>query len=102
MKKEVKDVAASVRQRLQNVAKKANRPFQEVLENFGMERFLYALNNWAALTRYTGEGFLEIDNNIAERERKRVAISRKNWLFVGSEQGGKTAAVMFSFTSTCT
>ena len=43
MKKEVKDVAASVRQRLQNVAKKANRPFQEVLEYFAMERFLYRL-----------------------------------------------------------
>ncbi len=38
MKKPVNDVAASVRQRLQNVAKKTNRPFQEVLEYFAMER----------------------------------------------------------------
>ena len=32
---------------------------------------------------------------------KRIAIGRKNWLFVGSDQGGRTAAVLFSFTSTC-
>jgi transposase len=32
---------------------------------------------------------------------KRIAIGRKNWLFVGSDKGGHTAAVLFSFTSTC-
>jgi transposase len=61
----------------------------------------YALNNWAALVRYTEAGFLAIDNNVAEREMKRIAIGRKNWLFVGSPQGGQTAAVLVSFTSTC-
>jgi hypothetical protein len=61
----------------------------------------YALNNWTALIRYTEAGFLAIDNNVAEREMKRVAIGRKNWLFVGSPQGGRTATVLLSFTSTC-
>jgi transposase len=61
----------------------------------------YALNNWTALSRYTEAGFLSIDNNVAEREMKRIAIGRKNWLFVGSTKGGQTAAVLFSFTSTC-
>jgi transposase len=61
----------------------------------------YALNNWTALARYTERGFLAIDNNVAEREMKRIAIGRKNWLFVGSEKGGHTAAVLLSFTSTC-
>lgn len=61
----------------------------------------YALNQWQALCRYTEAGFLAIDNNAAEREMKRIAIGRKNWLFVGSVQGGRTAAVLFSFTSTC-
>jgi hypothetical protein len=61
----------------------------------------YALNNWSALIRYTEAGFLAIDNNVAEREMKRIAIGRKNWLFVGSDKGGHTAAVLFSFTSTC-
>jgi hypothetical protein len=32
---------------------------------------------------------------------KRIAIGRKNWLFVGSSAGGKTAAILFTFTSTC-
>jgi hypothetical protein len=59
------------------------------------------LNNWVALVRYTEAGFLAIDNNVAEREMKRVAISRKNWLTVGSPLGRQTAAVLFSFTSTC-
>jgi transposase len=74
----------------------------EVLPKSPMaEAIGYALNNWAALRRYTEAGFLSIDNNVAEREMKRIAIGRKNWLFVGSAQGGRTAAVLFSFTSTC-
>jgi transposase len=74
----------------------------EVLPKSPMgEAITYALNQWTALVRYTEAGFLAIDNNVAEREMKRIAIGRKNWLFVGSEQGGHTAAVLFSFTSTC-
>ena len=65
------------------------------------EAVAYALNNWAALVRYTEAGFLSIDNNVAEREMKRIAIGRKNWLTVGSPRGGQTAAVLISFTSTC-
>jgi len=74
----------------------------EVLPKSPMgEAIAYTLHNWQALVRYTEAGFLAIDNNVAEREMKRIAIGRKNWLFVGSEQGGRTAAVLFSFTSTC-
>jgi len=74
----------------------------EVLPKSPMaEAIGYALNNWAALTRYTEAGFLDIDNNAAEREMKRVAIGRKNWLTIGSPRGGMTAAVLMSFTSTC-
>jgi transposase len=74
----------------------------EVLPKSPMAEALgYALNNWTALVRYTEAGFLAIDNNVAEREMKRIAIGRKNWLFVGSPQGGRTAAVLISFTSTC-
>lgn len=75
---------------------------QRVLPKSPMaEAIGYALNNWTALIRYTEAGFLSIDNNVAEREMKRIAIGRKNWLFVGSANGGHTAAVLFSFTSTC-
>ena len=61
----------------------------------------YALNNWVALVRYTDAGFLAIDNNVAEREMKRIAVGRKNWLSIGSPRGGQTAALLFSFTSCC-
>ena len=78
----------------------AQRP--EVLPKSPMgEAIGYALNNWAALVRYTEAGFLAIDNNAAEREMKRIAIGRKNWLTVGSPRGGQTAAMHFSFMSTC-
>jgi transposase len=74
----------------------------EVLPKSPMgEAIGYALNNWEALRRYTDAGFLAIDNNAAEREMKRIAIGRKNWLTVGSPRGGQTAAVLMSFTSTC-
>jgi transposase len=65
------------------------------------EAIQYALNQWTALLRYTEAGCLAIDNNVAEREMKRIAIGRKNWLFVGTAATGQTAAVLFSFTSTC-
>ncbi len=61
----------------------------------------YARSNWAALNRYTEAGFLAIDNNASERAEKPVAIGRKNWLFAGSEGGGRTAATPFSLASTC-
>jgi transposase len=78
----------------------AQRP--EVLPKSPMgEAIGYALNNWTALVRYTEAGFLAIDNNVSEREMKRIAIGRKNWLSIGSPRGGQTAAVLFSFTSTC-
>jgi transposase len=61
----------------------------------------YALNHWEALTRYTEHGFLAIDNNWAEREMKKIAVGRKNWLFFGSDRGGRTAAVLCSLVSSC-
>jgi hypothetical protein len=61
----------------------------------------YARNQWAALQVYTTAGFLEIDNNAAERALRPVAIGRKNYLFFGSDVGGETAAVLYTFTQTC-
>jgi transposase len=61
----------------------------------------YTLNQWDALNRYTTDGDLHMDNNISERTLKLIGIGRLNWLFVGSDNGGKTAAVWFSFTATC-
>ena len=61
----------------------------------------YALRHWLALTRYLDDGFLDIDNNIAERTLRHIAIGRKNWLFAGSARGGATAATLFSVASSC-
>lgn len=61
--------------------------------------FTYTLNQWVALKRYLEEGYLSLDNNVAERLVKLPAIGRKNFLFVGSEKGGRGAAVMYSLVS---
>jgi transposase len=61
----------------------------------------YVLNQWEALKVYTTDGDLDIDNNISERTLKLIGMGRVNWLFLGSDNGGKTAAVLFSFTATC-
>jgi transposase len=58
----------------------------------------YCLKNWDALKRYTENGELSIDNNAAERAVKPIALGRKNWLFCGSDNGGMTAAILFSLT----
>jgi transposase len=56
----------------------------------------YARNQWQALCRYTEDGRLSIDNNVSERTLRHQAIGRKNWLFLGSEQAGPRAAVLFT------
>ena len=56
----------------------------------------YLRNNWEALTRFLSDGRLPIDNNDAERDLRRIAVGRKNWLFVGSREGGDRAAVILS------
>ena len=61
----------------------------------------YVLNQWEALKRYTSGGDLHIDNNLSERTLKLIGMGRINWLFLGSDKGGQTAAVLFSFTATC-
>ena len=61
----------------------------------------YALKNWTALTRYCGDGDLSIDNNGTERSLRGFAIGRNNWTFFGSDNGGRTAAVLRSFVTCC-
>jgi transposase len=61
----------------------------------------YALNHWAALTRYCDDGDLEIDNTAAERSLRGIAVGRNNWTFFGSDNGGKTAAVLRTFVASC-
>ena len=61
----------------------------------------YARNHWQALLRFTEHGFLNIDNNASERAMRPAAMGRKNYLFAGSDEGGRTAAVLYTLTQTC-
>lgn len=61
----------------------------------------YALRQWRELNVFAADGAVPIDNNVSEREMKRIVLNRKASLFVGNERGGGTAAILASFTSTC-
>jgi len=60
----------------------------------------YALNRMPKTRPYLDNGFLELDNNTVERAMKPVAIGRKNWMFAGSESGGKAMAIAFTLIET--
>ena len=60
------------------------------------EAVTYARNQWQALRRYTEDGRLTIDNNISERTLRPQAVGRKNWLFLGNDEAGERAAIVYS------
>ena len=60
----------------------------------------YALSRMPKTRAYLDNGFLELDNNTVERAVKPVAIGRKNWMFAGSERGGKAMAIAFTLIET--
>lgn len=51
--------------------------------------------------RYMQRGSLAIDNNAAERALRGIAIGHRNWLFLGSDRGGRAAAIHFSLIASC-
>lgn len=61
----------------------------------------YTLKNWIALTRYLGNGILDIDNNAAERLMRPITVGRSNYTFAGNDRGGKAAAIIYSLIETC-
>ncbi|MGC9344981.1 MAG: IS66 family transposase [Bacteroidales bacterium] len=61
----------------------------------------YTLKFWKRLVRYTEDGSWEIDNNWIENCVRPVALGRKNYMFAGSHEGAKRAAMMYSFMGTC-
>lgn len=61
----------------------------------------YTRNQWVALNRYVDDGALNINNNAAERALRRGAIGRKNWMTLGTDEGGRWAAIFFSIVATC-
>ena len=63
--------------------------------------FTYYQNQRQALRRFLEDGRLPIDNGRSERAIRIVAIGRKNWMFAGSDEGGKRAAALYSLIATC-
>jgi transposase len=61
-----------------------------------MRAVLYTLTHWQALTRFLEDPAINIDNNAAEREIKDFVIDRKNFLFAGSDAGGKSIAILLT------
>jgi hypothetical protein len=61
----------------------------------------YTPKNGTAPTRYCSDGDLLIDNNGTERSPRSFAVGRNNWTFFGSDNGGKAAAVLRSFVTSC-
>lgn len=61
----------------------------------------YSANQWPALLRFLEDGRLELDNNGCERALRAIAVGRKNWLFAGSDEGARRAAVIYTVIGTC-
>ena len=61
----------------------------------------YARAQWEDLQTYTRDGDLSIDNNVSERSLRAQAIGHKNYMFVGSDRGGRTAATLYSLVGSC-
>ncbi len=61
----------------------------------------YAINNWAALTRFLEDAHIRLDNNISEGRLRKIALGRKNFLFVGHDVAGEHLAILQSLVATC-
>lgn len=61
----------------------------------------YMLNLWPRLKKYVDDGRYEIDNNWVENSIRPVALGRKNYLFAGSHDAARNAAMIYSFLGTC-
>jgi transposase len=111
VEKQAQPLTAKDRLRLRHLQ---SQPILEKLRNYLLEiqvevlpkspegrAVRYTLKNWTALTRYCEDGDLQIDNNATERAIRGIAVGRNNWVFFGSDEGGKTAAVLRSFVASC-
>jgi len=61
----------------------------------------YALNQWPRLIVYLENGRIEIDQNECENGMRPIALGRKNWLHLGSEEAGPKIAAILSIFATC-
>jgi transposase len=107
----------SLEERAERIAAKRQERSKRLLEDFGewlnaeAPKLLpksaargamdYTLSNWAALSVYPNDGWLDIDNNEGENSLRGLCPGRKNWLFFGNDRGGRAAAIQFSLLASC-
>lgn len=60
----------------------------------------YSLKRWPALTHFLDDGRLCLSNNAAERALRGIAVGRHNWTFVGSDEGARRAAAVYTLIET--
>jgi transposase len=61
----------------------------------------YTLKIEKGLRLYSTDGMLSIDNNVTERQIRTIAFGRRNFMFAGSPNGARNAAIAYSFIATC-
>jgi hypothetical protein len=79
--------------------------------DYSRERFLpqgkfgtaihYGLNQWTQLLEYLNNGNVQISTNLVENAIRPVALGRKNWLFIGHQDAGERAAILYSLLGSC-
>ncbi len=111
VEKRAKDVSAEERLRLRQqhsapvlaeLRQKLLGWEEQLLQKHPMTKVVnYTLSQWRELNVFCSDGAVPIDNNVSEREMKRVVLNRKNSLLVGNRRGGRTPAILASLTSSC-
>ncbi len=87
---------------LQNLKAWMMNAYEQVLPQSTIGKAIsYSLQRWDKLSLYTSDAQLQIDNNLVENAIRPVAIGRKNYLFAGSHNGARRAAMLYSFMGTC-
>ena len=109
-----RDLATAPRKKREKARKAKSKPIVDaffrwcdeqrprVLDEAPISKALnYAHNQRVALARFLDDGRLPMTNNISERHLRREAIGRKNWLFVGSDDGARTNTIFVSLLASC-
>ena len=95
-----KELAAPIIDAL--IEKNKKKLFDNILPKSNLSKAIgYLLGLAPFLKNYIQHPFAGIDNNPAERALKLIVIGRKNWLFMGNEEGGEASAILYSFAQTC-
>jgi transposase len=111
IEKEIRGSDAAIRQKARN---ERSRPLVAELERFLREQaarlspgsemgkaIAYLLNHWAGLTLFLDDGRVEMDTNPVENQIRPLTLTRKNSLFAGHDEGGRSWARIASLIATC-